>query len=147
METQRQTICGDLRAIAIAVAGSSGADRDSTVKQALDHWREVLCGRWLLYGHFLEDGRLYVLMQPGPPKPERCRGLSTRERQVVAGVVLGLSNKEIAYRLKIAETTVATHLRRALAKLGLGSRVELIRLVPRHALDTATGADGVSGLA
>jgi DNA-binding NarL/FixJ family response regulator len=48
--------------------------------------------------------------------------LSSREKQVLALVVLGLSNGEIASKLFVAESTVKTHLGSAFAKLGVRSR-------------------------
>lgn len=51
--------------------------------------------------------------------------LSDRERQVVAAVVDGLSNDEIASRLAISPKTVESHLRRLFERLGVASRTEL----------------------
>jgi DNA-binding CsgD family transcriptional regulator len=56
----------------------------------------------------------------------RLSGLSGREQQVVLQAIQGHSNKLIAIELGLTESTVATHLRRALGKLGLRSRRELI---------------------
>ncbi|RYZ39533.1 MAG: LuxR family transcriptional regulator, partial [Myxococcaceae bacterium] len=52
--------------------------------------------------------------------------LSSREQQVVLQAIQGHSNKLIAIELELTESTVATHLRRALVKLGLRSRRDLI---------------------
>jgi DNA-binding NarL/FixJ family response regulator len=46
----------------------------------------------------------------------------------VAFAALGHTNKLIAYELGLAVPTVAGHLRRAMDKLGLDSRSELIRV-------------------
>ncbi|MGA4508162.1 response regulator [Propionibacteriaceae bacterium G1746] len=48
--------------------------------------------------------------------------LSSRERQVLAQVAVGASNRDIARTLFITEATVKTHLVRAFAKLGVDSR-------------------------
>lgn len=53
--------------------------------------------------------------------------LSPREAQVVQGIIWGKPYKEIAFELGIAVKTVAFHRRRALAKLGLDSRQDLMR--------------------
>lgn len=50
--------------------------------------------------------------------------LSTREKQVLAMVVLGCSNAEIATTLHVAETTVKSHLTSIFRKLGVRSRSE-----------------------
>lgn len=66
-------------------------------------------------------GRLAFGVRPGVPGTR----LSPREREVVAAVVDGLSNDEIASRLGIAPKTVESHLRRLFERLGLASRTEL----------------------
>ena len=50
--------------------------------------------------------------------------LSTREKQVLAMVVLGCSNAEIASALHVAETTVKSHLTSIFRKLAVRSRSE-----------------------
>lgn len=66
-------------------------------------------------------GRLAFGVRPGAPGTR----LSPRERDVVAAVVDGLSNDEIATRLEIAPKTVESHLRRLFERLGVASRTEL----------------------
>jgi len=53
--------------------------------------------------------------------------LSRREREVVALAAQGESTQSIARHLYLSERTIETHLGNAYAKLGVGSRVELIR--------------------
>ena len=50
--------------------------------------------------------------------------LSPREEEVLREIAQGASNKEIARRLDIAETTVKIHVQHILRKLGLTSRVQ-----------------------
>jgi DNA-binding NarL/FixJ family response regulator len=61
--------------------------------------------------------------------------LSSREKQVLGMVVLGLSNGEIARKLHLAETTVKSHLSSAFRKLGVRSRSQAAALV----LDAGNG--------
>ncbi len=73
------------------------------------------------------------------PAPARRRGppaggLSQREAEVVRLVAEGLSNSEIARRLVISPRTVTTHLQHVYARLGIGSRVALVRYAVRHDL-------------
>ena len=59
-------------------------------------------------------------VSPSPsPSP-----LSPREEEVLREIAQGASNKEIARRLDIAETTVKIHVQHILRKLGLSSRVQ-----------------------
>jgi DNA-binding NarL/FixJ family response regulator len=55
--------------------------------------------------------------------------LSTREKQILALVVMGCPNGEIASRLVVAESTVKSHLSSAFGKLGVRSRNEAIDLI------------------
>jgi RNA polymerase sigma factor (sigma-70 family) len=52
-------------------------------------------------------------------------GLTPREREVVQLTARGLTNQQIAEALVISSETVKTHVRRALEKLGLQSKVDL----------------------
>ncbi|GAA0242148.1 response regulator transcription factor [Cryptosporangium japonicum] len=52
--------------------------------------------------------------------------LTAREAEVFQLVVRGLSNLEIATFLTVGESTVKTHVRRIMAKLGLSSRARLV---------------------
>ena len=58
------------------------------------------------------------------PKAALLASLSPREREILACIARGASNKEIARELAIAETTVKIHVQHILRKLGLGSRVQ-----------------------
>lgn len=54
--------------------------------------------------------------------------LSERELQVVACLAEGLTNRDIAYRLKLSQHTVKNYLFRVFDKLGVSSRLELLSL-------------------
>lgn len=58
--------------------------------------------------------------------------LTRREREVLAALSRGLSNREIAAELQLAESTVKLHLSTLMAKLGVTSRVQA--LVRAHQL-------------
>jgi DNA-binding CsgD family transcriptional regulator len=55
--------------------------------------------------------------------------LSPRERQVAALVAAGHTNAQIAHRLHLSERTVEKHVSSLLAKLGLSTRVGVVRLL------------------
>lgn len=54
----------------------------------------------------------------------KLKGLTLREREVLAKVAVGKSNKEIARELRIKQSTVEVHLTRIFIKLGVQSRTE-----------------------
>jgi non-specific serine/threonine protein kinase len=66
---------------------------------------------------------------PGPPGP-----LGPREREVAALVAQGLTDRQIAARLVVAERTAATHVEHILAKLGLTSRAQIGPWAAAHGL-------------
>lgn len=58
----------------------------------------------------------------------RYRSLTARERQVMAGVIAGRLNKQIAYTLRIAERTTKAHRSRVMHKMAVRSVAELLRI-------------------
>jgi DNA-binding NarL/FixJ family response regulator len=72
---------------------------------------------------------LQALREASPMRMVDHRGdaiLSKREQEVVGCVAEGLSNREIASRLKLTEHTVKNYLFRIFDKLGVSSRVEVV---------------------
>jgi DNA-binding NarL/FixJ family response regulator len=61
-----------------------------------------------------------------PGRGDRTTVLTDREREVVKLVATGLSNDEIAARLVISPLTAKTHITRAITKLGVRDRVQLV---------------------
>jgi RNA polymerase sigma factor (sigma-70 family) len=61
----------------------------------------------------------------------RFASLTPREREVMARVVAGLLNKQIGAELGMSETTVKTHRRQVMEKMGAGSLPELVRMADR----------------
>ena len=67
--------------------------------------------------------------------PPTGQGLTPRQREIMAGVVEGLNNAQIAARLGISESTVKSHLADVRRKLGLHNRVQLAVWAARHEFD------------
>lgn len=69
-----------------------------------------------------------------PPTPGR--DLTKRERDVLALMVEGLNNTQIADKLVVSPSTIKSHVSHILAKLGVASRTEAVALAVRHRLVT-----------
>ncbi|GAQ59963.1 response regulator [Streptomyces scabiei] len=71
--------------------------------------------------------RLMARLRQGPREerePEALPGLTGREREILALIGEGLTNRQIGQRLFLAEKTVKNHISRLLAKLGVERRVQ-----------------------
>ncbi|MFC4115181.1 response regulator transcription factor [Nonomuraea zeae] len=76
------------------------------------------------------------------PRPAATlHALTTRESEVVRLVATGLSNDEIAAALVISPLTVKTHITRAITKLGVRDRVQLVILAYEHGLVSPAPTD------
>jgi NarL family two-component system response regulator LiaR len=69
-----------------------------------------------------------ALIQPGKPQPTYSYDLTPREREVLALLIKGLNNAQIAQRLSISPSTSKAHVSNILSKLGVSNRAEAISL-------------------
>jgi len=86
----------------------------------------------------------------GEPTRRQPYGLSARELEILTHVVQGFSDKEIAARLFLSQSTIKSHLRAMYRKLHLRNRVEVTAYVVKHGLlriDAAPPADRSASLA
>jgi DNA-binding NarL/FixJ family response regulator len=63
--------------------------------------------------------------------------LTPREREIVAAVAAGQSNREVAQRLSLAEDTIKHHISNVFDKLGVSNRAELAAYAATHGLAQA----------
>jgi DNA-binding NarL/FixJ family response regulator len=97
----------------VLLAGAIGIVIEDDVERAL-----VPTARAVLAGQLTVPS---ILGQQIAPRP-----LSHREKQILALVVLGMTNREIAGKLFLAESTVKTHLSSAFRKIDARSRAEAV---------------------
>jgi NarL family two-component system response regulator LiaR len=75
-----------------------------------------------------------ALIQPPSEAEALAANLTRREQEVLALLVKGMSNPEIAGHLFISRATVKVHISNILSKLGVASRVEAISLAIQNKL-------------
>src|SRR5690606_500357 len=116
------------RARHIDRARSAEGRRDP--EAALRVWQGLVNGRWSLVDKFDSDGRRYLIARRNEPGEgvAALRPLSRRERQILAYAALGYANKHIAYTLGLAPSTVSSHLRSAMRRVGASTRAALADL-------------------
>lgn len=75
-------------------------------------------------------------LTPGPGEVARQKkfGLTPRELEVIAVVVAGYTNRDIAQKFSISEQTVKHHLSNIFDKLGVSTRLELALFAVNHRL-------------
>jgi DNA-binding NarL/FixJ family response regulator len=109
-------------------AGASGfLLKDATPEELVSAVRVVAAGESLLAPTVTSRLIARFARQPGMvATPPALDALTPREREVLVLIARGLSNKEIAARLVVAEQTVKTHVGRILAKLALRDRAQAV---------------------
>ena len=85
--------------------------------------------------------RVLQRLRNGPEEDERLRGITDQERRILALLADGLTNRQIAEAMFLAEKTVKNYVSNLLSKMGMSRRTEAAvyaaRLSERHKrLDT-----------
>lgn len=111
------------------VERARGHLRRTSPEEALDLWQALFEGRWSIVEQVESDGKRMVLARRNEPGVSDPRSLTPGERDVLAYVALGHSNKYVAYLLGVTAGAVSSRLASALRKLGVCSRREAIALL------------------
>ena len=117
-------------------AGAAGfLTKDATPDEVMGTIRAVHAGQELPPGESIGEW--------APPaaaaREDAIAPLSEREKEVFLLMAKGLSNSEIATATYLGETTVKTHVRAVLQKLGLRSRVQVVVFAYENGLVGAAG--------
>ena len=118
-------------------ARETGRDRprSSDPEHAAEVWCALTRGRWSLIDAVERDGKRFLLARRNTPDLRARGALAPNEHRVCALAAAGLSTKLIAHELGLSTSTVSTHLKNALRKLGFGSRTQLVALYARRTPD------------
>ena len=102
--------------------------------RALSSWKALVRARWSLVDQFQANGDVYIVARSNALDASATSRLSWRERQVVACLAMGQTNKEAAYELGLSHSTVRVLVARACAKLGSTTREHLVATYRLEAL-------------
>src|SRR5205823_2098106 len=116
--------------------------KDAPVETVVQCIRRVLAGE-----HWIERELLAEAVRVPQPQANQF-DLSSRELEIIANIVSGACNKEIAQRLGISDLTVKRHLTNVYNKVGVSGRLELALFALAHNLAHARKpAAGISSAA
>jgi DNA-binding NarL/FixJ family response regulator len=130
--------------------GHAGLSRAASGRELAEAIRMVAAGHRVAFAG--AAGTLAAMAAPAPPPPSDdqpqaqparddhaellLRSLSDRERQILALLARGYSNRRIAEACYLSLNTVRTHVQNVLVKLGVHSKLEAAALAVRQGLVT-----------
>jgi DNA-binding NarL/FixJ family response regulator len=116
-DSRRQTVSAALH------AGASGFIPKTVSGSAMvDALRLVLSGETWVPANDDDD------LPAATPPPSRLEGINGRDREILALVVEGLTNKEIGRRIGLQEVTIKAHLRSLYRRIGAANRAQAVRI-------------------
>jgi DNA-binding NarL/FixJ family response regulator len=144
------TFEADEYVLAALRSGASGfLGKSVEPEELLDAIRVVARGDALLSPRATRSLIARFLAQPRESAPDvvprLLETLTDREREIVAQVALGLSNQDIAGRLFLSPLTVKTHVNRAMSKLSVRDRAQLVVIAYQTGLVRAGDTEGRPG--
>ncbi len=96
----------------------------------VDSIRRVAAGQSLLDPQV--TARVLDRVRNGPPRNAELERLTDREQRILALIGQGMTNRQIAAELFLAEKTVKNYMSALLAKLGLSSRTQAALYAAKH---------------
>lgn len=111
--------------------------KESATELLLQCIREVIAGRcWV--GHEVVSDLVEALRELSPaPEAKHAPGtfgITPREMEIIAAIVNGYTNKDIAHKFSLSQQTVKHHLTNIFDKLGVSNRLELALFAVNHDL-------------
>jgi two-component system NarL family response regulator len=119
--------------VEFVAAGASGFIlKDASIKEFLRTIQSIAKGAKVLPPSLTDSLFSHVVdlaVRNKKVKPSSAVRMTNREREIIALIADGLSNKEIAQRLNIATHTVKSHVHNIMEKLALHSRLQIAKFM------------------
>ncbi len=114
--------------------------KHSSPAQLIEAIRTVAQGEIWLDGNLLRT--LVSGVKDQYSEPRSARPLTSRQQDVLSGILDGLTNKEIAWNLKVSESSIKAVVQELFHKAGVRTRSQLVRIaIEKHSTDWL-GIDG-----
>ena len=116
--------------------------KESATQVLLKSIVAVMAGSYWVGRESVPDLKELILDNAAPEQPAGRYGLTRREMQMVAAIVEGSSNREIAQKFNVREDTVKHHLTSIFSKLEVSTRLELALFAIEHRLVSKSSLAG-----
>ena len=125
---------------ALQIGARGVVSKESATELLFKSIRTVMAGQYWVGREEVSDlvAALRGLLPTGAEDRQRSFGLTRRELEIVAAIVEGCTNRDIAQKFSLSEDTVKHHLTHIFDKLGVSNRLELAMFAVNHRLLTAT---------
>ena len=118
-------------------AGACGLLPKTRDRSLLDVFRRALAGELVLPADDLSSLVDHITATDrGNAGADGLRSLTPREREILQTLAAGASTVEVAEAFGISPLTVQSHVKNILAKLGVHSKVDAVRIAWRHGVAT-----------
>ncbi|MGH2629462.1 MAG: LuxR C-terminal-related transcriptional regulator [Actinomycetota bacterium] len=123
------------RALSAGACGVLPPQRDRSL---IDVFRRALAGELVLPADDLSNLVDRLMPPAGGSRGDPVADLTDREREILRSLAAGASTADVAEAFGISPLTVQSHVKSILAKLGVHSKVEAVRIAWRHGLASAS---------
>ncbi|HYB53127.1 MAG TPA: response regulator transcription factor [Thermoanaerobaculia bacterium] len=121
---------------ALQIGARGVVSKEAATELLFKSIRTVVAGQYWVGREEVSDlvAALRGLIPTGAEERQRTFGLTRRELEIVAAIVEGCTNRDIAQKFSLSEDTVKHHLTHIFDKLGVSNRLELAMFAVNHQL-------------
>ena len=121
---------------ALQIGARGVVSKEAATELLFKSIRTVMAGQYWVGREEVSDlvAALRGLLPTGAEDRQRSFGLTRRELEIVAAIVEGCTNRDIAQKFSLSEDTVKHHLTHIFDKLGVSNRLELAMFAVNHRL-------------